>query len=289
MRGQPPAAGGFDGLAVNGAPAHYGRGVGVSSVVVGLIRPRHRATSGRRPPQWRATSARCAPTATGLLHRPPIPASIRSSKACRCPVRCRLWLGPKPEMFTTGDVPPLRPPASTRSCCGATVPPAAHQAARENDPAKVLQMVEAGGGLRADELSGRDQVGQAAGVPGSTTHPAGMPGSTTHRGCGSGRTPRFPTRRPSAATSTRCGPRSTCRPGRASGRPTTGRVQPSGRHSWPVAHLTTREHNRLTATQAQTVIAAAILRHLHAVVTTGQAWDPDIATRGRRPEPAMAA
>jgi transposase len=37
------------------------------------------------------------------------------------------------------------------------------------------------------------------------------------------------------------------------------------------------------------VIAAAILRHLHAVVTTGQAWDPDIATRGRRPEPAMAA
>jgi transposase len=54
-------------------------------------------------------------------------------------------------------------------------------------------------------------------------------------------------------------------------------------------HLTTREHNRLTATQAQTVIAAAILRHLHAVVTTGQAWDPDIATRGRRPDPAMAA
>jgi transposase len=29
-------------------------------------------------------------------------------------------------------------------------------------------------------------------------------------------------------------------------------------------HLTTREHNRLTPTQAQTVIAAAILRHLHA-------------------------
>ncbi len=30
------------------------------------------------------------------------------------------------------------------------------------------------------------------------------------------------------------------------------------------------------------MIAAAILRHLHAVVTTGQAWDPDIATYGRR-------
>ena len=47
-------------------------------------------------------------------------------------------------------------------------------------------------------------------------------------------------------------------------------------------HLTTREHNKLTPTQAQTVIAAAILRHLHAVVTTGQAWDPDIATHGTR-------
>jgi transposase len=28
------------------------------------------------------------------------------------------------------------------------------------------------------------------------------------------------------------------------------------------------------------VIAAAILRQLHAVITTGQAWDPDIATHG---------
>jgi transposase len=47
-------------------------------------------------------------------------------------------------------------------------------------------------------------------------------------------------------------------------------------------HLTTREHNKLKPTQAQTVIAAAILRHLHAVVTTGQTWDPDIATHGTR-------
>ena len=45
-------------------------------------------------------------------------------------------------------------------------------------------------------------------------------------------------------------------------------------------HLTTREHNKLNPTQAQTVIAAAILRHLHAVVTTGHAWDP--ADRRRR-------
>ena len=47
-------------------------------------------------------------------------------------------------------------------------------------------------------------------------------------------------------------------------------------------HLTTREHNRLKPIQAQTVVAAAILRQLHAVITTGQAWDPDIATHGTR-------
>jgi hypothetical protein len=45
-------------------------------------------------------------------------------------------------------------------------------------------------------------------------------------------------------------------------------------------HLTTREHNKLKPTQAQTVIAAALLRQLHAVVTTGQAWDPHIAAGG---------
>ena len=28
------------------------------------------------------------------------------------------------------------------------------------------------------------------------------------------------------------------------------------------------------------MIAAAILRHLHAVITTGQAWDPQIAAGG---------
>jgi transposase len=47
-------------------------------------------------------------------------------------------------------------------------------------------------------------------------------------------------------------------------------------------HLTGREQNRLSPTQAQTVIAAAILRHLHAVITTGRAWDPSIATHGTR-------
>ena len=56
-------------------------------------------------------------------------------------------------------------------------------------------------------------------------------------------------------------------------------------------YLTSREHNKLRPTQAQTVIAAAILRHLHAVISTGQAWDPIIATHGTRPpiEPAAAA
>jgi transposase len=45
-------------------------------------------------------------------------------------------------------------------------------------------------------------------------------------------------------------------------------------------HLTGREQNRLSPTQAQTVIAAAILRHLHAVITSGRAWEPDVATHG---------
>ena len=40
-------------------------------------------------------------------------------------------------------------------------------------------------------------------------------------------------------------------------------------------HLTSREKNKLTPTQAQTVIAAAILRHLHAVITTGQGLGSD--------------
>ena len=45
-------------------------------------------------------------------------------------------------------------------------------------------------------------------------------------------------------------------------------------------HLTTRETNKLKPTQAQTVIAAAILRQLHAVITTRTAWNPQIAAGG---------
>ena len=53
------------------------------------------------------------------------------------------------------------------------------------------------------------------------------------------------------------------------------------------AYLTTREHNKLTATQAQAVIAAAILRQLHAVVTTGRRWDPVVASHGTTHPAAM--
>jgi transposase len=45
-------------------------------------------------------------------------------------------------------------------------------------------------------------------------------------------------------------------------------------------YLTSREQNKLGPTQAQTAVAAAILRHLYAVITTGHAWDPVIATHG---------
>jgi transposase len=54
-------------------------------------------------------------------------------------------------------------------------------------------------------------------------------------------------------------------------------------------HLTTREKNKLKPTQAQTVLAGAILRQLHAVITTGQAWDRDIATHGTRNRPTTHA
>jgi transposase len=47
-------------------------------------------------------------------------------------------------------------------------------------------------------------------------------------------------------------------------------------------HLTSRDQNKLTPTQAQAIIAAAILRQLHAVITTGQAWDPATAAHGTR-------
>jgi hypothetical protein len=53
--------------------------------------------------------------------------------------------------------------------------------------------------------------------------------------------------------------------------------------------LTTRQVNKLTVTQAQAVIAATILRHLHAVITSGQAWDPIMATHGTKNPPVTIA
>jgi transposase len=53
-------------------------------------------------------------------------------------------------------------------------------------------------------------------------------------------------------------------------------------------HLTSREHNRLSTGQAHAVLAAALLRHLHAVITSGQRWDPAIAAGGTT-SPARAA
>jgi transposase len=55
------------------------------------------------------------------------------------------------------------------------------------------------------------------------------------------------------------------------------------------AYLTSRENNKLTPTQAQAVIAAAILRQLHAVITTGRKWDPVIATHGTKHHPMPIA
>jgi transposase len=48
--------------------------------------------------------------------------------------------------------------------------------------------------------------------------------------------------------------------------------------------VTSRDQNKLRPTQAQTVIAAAILRQPHAVITTGQARESEIATHGTRRE-----
>jgi transposase len=68
----------------------------------------------------------------------------------------------------------------------------------------------------------------------------------------------------------------------AAWRATWGALQTNTVYAARYRHLTTRETNQLTPTQAQTVIAAAILRHLHAVISTGAVWDPDIAKHGMR-------
>jgi transposase len=55
------------------------------------------------------------------------------------------------------------------------------------------------------------------------------------------------------------------------------------------AHLTSRDANRLADGQARIACAAALLRWLWAVITTGQAWDARIAAGPAAPAPAMIA
>lgn len=54
-------------------------------------------------------------------------------------------------------------------------------------------------------------------------------------------------------------------------------------------HLTTRPDRPLTDTQARVAIAAALLRQLHAVITTRTAWNPAIAAGTTRARQAAAA
>jgi len=54
------------------------------------------------------------------------------------------------------------------------------------------------------------------------------------------------------------------------------------------AHLTGRADNKLTKTQARVAVAGSLLRQLHAVITTGTAWDPAIAG-GLNPKTKEAA
>ena len=76
----------------------------------------------------------------------------------------------------------------------------------------------------------------------------------------------------------------------AAWRATWGALQTNTVYANRYRHLTTRDTNRLKPTQAQTVIAAAILRQLHAVVTTGHTWNPHIAAGGtNHPDVTLAA
>ena len=54
------------------------------------------------------------------------------------------------------------------------------------------------------------------------------------------------------------------------------------------AHLTGRADNKLTSTQARVAVAGSLLRQLHAVITTGTAWDPAIASGLNPQSPASA-
>jgi hypothetical protein len=110
--------------------------------------------------------------------------------------------------------------------------------------------------------------------------------------------------RPSARASWRAAasrrPGSGCRASRAprQGRPALrlaawravwGALKSNPVYAARFTHLTSREHNKLSTGQAHAVLAATLLRHLHAVITSGQRWDPAIATGGRPGQPLIAA
>jgi transposase len=66
----------------------------------------------------------------------------------------------------------------------------------------------------------------------------------------------------------------------AAWRTTWGCLQNNRVYAARYRHLTTRAHHRLKPTQAQSAIAAAVLRQLYAVIVSGRAWDPQIAAHG---------
>jgi len=68
----------------------------------------------------------------------------------------------------------------------------------------------------------------------------------------------------------------------AAWRATWGAMQSNAVYQARYLHLTTREVGRLKPGQARCAIAAALLRQLHAVITTGQRWNPEVARNGTR-------
>ena len=71
----------------------------------------------------------------------------------------------------------------------------------------------------------------------------------------------------------------------AAGRAIWGTLHSNPVHAARYRHQTTREQHPLKPTQAQAAVAAALLRQLYAIVTTGLVWDPAIAIHGTRRVP----
>ncbi|PPK89801.1 transposase IS116/IS110/IS902 family protein [Kineococcus xinjiangensis] len=68
-----------------------------------------------------------------------------------------------------------------------------------------------------------------------------------------------------------------------------GTVKHNPVHAARYRHLISREHNKLKPTQAQAAVAAALLRQLHAVITSGRPWDAEVAAHGLRRRALEAA